>query len=256
MKLVDKAKALNNFKNDPFGFIVDTIVRIIVNLIIPIPLAGDLAVQFKGPIVGCVVTLVFLGIFMIVSIGLVILMPFLATENFIKNFTAPFTQSTANIAVDTSFIQTDTPTQIPLGGHGLEYAIVTAGFMDPAYFLQFGKNHTGIDLVPNNTYFTNSESYKKNQQIVAYATTTGTTKYYVDGYGGLTVETINQTGTIKTIEIHMKQVFVKTGDQVQAGTPIGIMGMTGDATGEHVHYEIQTKQGNTWISVNPLMYIK
>ena len=54
----------------------------------------------------------------------------------------------------------------------------------------------------------------------------------------------------------MKQVFVKTGDQVQAGTPIGIMGMTGDATGEHVHYEIQTKQTNTWISINPFIYIR
>lgn len=256
MKLLKHAQTIRNVKNDPIGFIVDSLIRIVAHLFIPIPLAGEVVVALKGPILGCLVSFILMGLFMIVTIGVIIFSPFLATESFLDKLLSPFTNSNTHIPSDGTFVQTDTPMQIPFGGHGLEFASITAGFHDPAYFLKFGADHTGIDLVPNDTYFQNNESYKINHQVVIYATMTGTANYYVDENGGLTVEDVNLQGAIKVIEIHMKKVFVKTGDSLKAGTPVGIMGQTGKATGEHVHYEIRTKQAGKWVPVNPLIYIK
>lgn len=255
MKLFNHAKRIKAFKDDPLGFIIDTVISIVVNLIIPLPLAGEAAAQMKGPILGCLVGLVLMGLFVLIVLGTVILSPFLATENFLGSLLAPIT-SRSNIPADGSFVQTETPMQIPLGGNGLSYVSITAGFMDPAYFLTFGIVHYGVDLVPNDTYYANSQSYKDTHEVVVYATHSGTVNFYVDSYGAETVEVINDDGSIKTVYKHMKEVFVKTTDKVKAGSPLGIMGKTGLATAEHVHYEVRLKRTNGWEAVNPLQYIR
>ena len=35
---------------DPFGFAIDTLIRVIVRAFIPVPFASELAIYFKGPI--------------------------------------------------------------------------------------------------------------------------------------------------------------------------------------------------------------
>ncbi len=255
MKLpLNKIHALRKLKDDPFGLIVDSLVKIVVNLIIPIPLAGEVVSQFKGPVLGCLAMIVVIGISMIVIVGMAIFSPLFLGENALQKLNS--LASSPSIDEDSSFIETNSPLQIPFGGQGLEYASITAGFMDPNYYLKFGEIHTGIDLVPNDNYYNNNESYKKYHEAIVYATMTGTARYFVDQNGGLTVEDTNPDGTIKVVEIHMKEVFVKTGDSLKAGTPVGIMGMTGHATGEHVHFEIRVKDGDTWTPVNPMTYIK
>ncbi len=254
MNIPLKLNTVRKLKDDPFGFIIDTLVKIVLNLIIPIPLAGELISEFRGPVLGCFAMVFVLGISLIVIIGMAILSPFFFGETILQKLNS--LTASSSITEDTSFIQTDSPIQIPFGGQGFEYASITAGFMDPNYYLKFGEIHTGIDLVPNDNYYKNSESYKKYHKVIVYATMTGTAGYFIDQNGGLTVEDTNPEGTIKVLEIHMKEVFVKTGDSLKAGTPIGIMGMTGHATGEHVHFEIQVKDGDTWIPVNPMTYIK
>lgn len=255
MKFLKHVQKARTFKNDPLGFIADTIVKIVVNLIIPFPLVGDAALQFKTPIIGCIGSLIVLGIFLLVVIGTIIISPFLAAESFLQKLIAPFTSS-SEIPSDDSFIQTTMPMQIPLGGHGFEFASITAGFMDPGYFLTFGTIHTGIDLVPNESYFANSEAYKQTKKVIVYATHSGTVNYYVDPYGSETVEDTTPDGSLKTIYMHMKEVYVTSGTSVKAGTAIGEMGKTGRATAEHIHYEIRILSGNTWTSGNPLTYIK
>lgn len=255
MKFLKHVQKVRTFKNDPLGFIADTIVKIVVNLIIPLPLVGDAALQFKTPILGCIGSLIVLGIFLFVVIGTIIISPFLATESYLQNVIATFTSS-SEIPSDDTFTQTTMPMQIPLGGHSFEFASITAGFMDPGYFLTFGAIHTGIDLVPNERYFANSEPYKQTKKVIVYATHSGTVNYYVDPYGSETVEDTTPDGSLKTIYMHMKDVYVTTGAKVQAGSPLGEMGSTGRSTAEHVHYEIRIKSGNGWLSVNPLPYIK
>ena len=128
--------------------------------------------------------------------------------------------------------------------------------MDPLYFIEFGRIHTGIDLVPNEDYYQNNQSFKQTQQVIIFATHSGTVSTYVDQYGGETVELTNNEGTLKTIYIHFSKFLVSSGSQISAGTPLGVIGSTGFATGDHVHYEIRVKNGEAWVPVNPLKYMQ
>jgi murein DD-endopeptidase MepM/ murein hydrolase activator NlpD len=163
-------------------------------------------------------------------------------------------QAQTTLQDDGSFAATDTPRQNPLGGQGLSLVQITAGFMDPNYTF-FGGVHTGVDFVPNETYYQINDTYKKTNQVVAYATMNGTVRYYQDEYGSHTVEVTNTENTTKTIFMHLNAVFVQTGDTITAGNPVGTMGNTGFTTGEHLHYEIRVNENGTWVPVNPLEYI-
>lgn len=250
-----KLANLHAFKNDPFGFIIDTLIAVVVNLVIPIPLAGNIVSSMRGPALGCLVSLLLLGIFMIVTIGTIIISPFLVSSSFLQQVTSSLVVP-SNIAADDSFIETSTPVQNPFGGSGMSYTAISAYFLDPNYFLHFGKVHTGVDLVPNDSYFKNSKTYKETHQVVIFSTINGSVTHFIDGYGGETVEIINNENSLRVIFVHFSKVFVNSGDVIKAGTPIGIMGKTGFATGEHVHYEIRLKNGNSWVLTNPLQYIQ
>ncbi len=50
---------------------------------------------------------------------------------------------------------------------------------------------------------------------------------------------------------HLKELFVQTGDQVKPGQVVGTVGISGNSTGPHLHYEVRI-QGNP---VNPLQYL-
>lgn len=49
---------------------------------------------------------------------------------------------------------------------------------------------------------------------------------------------IDHHGGLSTIYCHMSQIFVGVGQDVQRGQAIGAVGMTGDATGPHVHFQV------------------
>lgn len=255
MKILTAAKNLRSLTNDPFGFIVDTLIKVIVNLIIPVPLAGDVAAKLKGPILGFLASMVILGVMLFITLITIFVSIFLSPTGFFQFLTSSIAQSVLT-ELNHEFVQTSVPSQNPFGGAGMAYNSITAGFMDPAYLLQFGKNHTGMDIVPNSTYYANSQTYQQTKKVIIYSTHTGTAKFYIDDEGGETVEILNNGGDLKTFYIHFKDVYVKTGDTIQAGMPLGEMGDTGFATGEHLHYEIQIKEGNNWRPVNPSTYIK
>ncbi len=246
---------LHAFKQDPFGFIIDAIITIVVNLVIPIPLAGTFVSSLRGPALGCLASLLLLGLFMLVTIGTIILSPFLVSSSFLQQLTSNLVIP-SNIAADDSFIETSIPVQNPFGGVGMSYTTVTAYYLDPNYFLQFGRVHTGVDLVPTETYFENSKTYKETHQIVIFSTINGSVSHFIDEYGGETVEVTNSENTLKAVFVHFSKVLVNSGVTIKAGTPIGIMGKTGFVTGEHVHYEIRIKNGNSWGITDPLQYIQ
>ena len=255
MGLLKNANKIHRLVHDPLEFITDAIVIAVVNFIIPIPFVGQAVSKFKKPVLLSLATIFILELFLLLTLGTVLMTPLLMTSGVVSSVTSALGLP-SGVAVDTSFIETSVPKQNPFGGAGLAYTNITAYFMDSAYYLQFGKSHTGIDLVPSATYFSNSESYKNTGKVNIFSTINGKVNYYIDSDGGETVEITNSEGFLKVVFIHFSSVYVHSGDIIKAGTPLGVMGDTGFATGAHVHYEVRTKDGDSWLAVNPLSYIQ
>ena len=70
--------------------------------------------------------------------------------------------------------------------------------------------------------------------------------------GALTVE-IAHAGGIHTLYLHEEQLLVQQGQQVQKGQIIGLVGATGNATGPHLHFQMQDAGGKL---LDPMPYIK
>lgn len=113
-----------------------------------------------------------------------------------------------------------------------------------------GKNnsfHQGIDL-----------AQKGNVPILASAS--GTVRYaqWMNSYGNVVIirHRINNKN-YDTTYAHLKSFNVKPGQKVEQGQPIGMMGNTGDSTGQHLHFEVncpEWKSGQPYAK-NPLDYI-
>jgi murein DD-endopeptidase MepM/ murein hydrolase activator NlpD len=56
------------------------------------------------------------------------------------------------------------------------------------------------------------------------------------GYGNLVIV---ENGPYRTYYAHLSSIPVSVGDQVSAGSIIGLSGNTGHSTGPHLHYEIR-----------------
>lgn len=256
MSKISKIRDIKRIKDTSFGFLFDKIISTVINLVTPVKVPPIVISQIRTPIIGCLGTSILLSMLFLILMSVIMFSPMLLGAGVFNSLTSIFTGTNIlNIPVDKSFSSTFIPKKNPLGGSGMDYTSVTAYYMDTNYFLQFGKSHSGIDLVPSSSYYKNSKTYKDFKQIVIYSTINGTARHYVDQYGGETVEVTNKNNSLKVTFIHFSTVLVESGE-VTAGTPLGIMGDTGNATGVHVHYEIKTKDGDNWLSVNPVGYIK
>ena len=69
--------------------------------------------------------------------------------------------------------------------------------------------------------------------------------------GGGYKTVIDHGGNISSQYMHQQRILVTTGQSVDQGDTIGLVGKTGTATGNHLHFKI-TKNGST---VNPIYYI-
>lgn len=79
-----------------------------------------------------------------------------------------------------------------------------------------------------------------------------------DGYGGGLVVWISHGGKLYTTYNHLSAEFVKVGQRVEAGQRIGSVGMTGSASGPHLHFEVWVcypwTGGTIGCARNPLSY--
>lgn len=91
--------------------------------------------------------------------------------------------------------------------------------------------HTGLDIDCNGHANGTSKNanYAADAGLVQFSGPKG-------GYGN-TVE-INHGNGIVTRYGHFYKLYVKTGEQVVAGAPLGICGSTGNSTGTHLHFEV------------------
>jgi len=88
------------------------------------------------------------------------------------------------------------------------------------------KNHSGTDLktIPNDTI------------ISAFDGVVRMAKGYA-AYGNVVV--VRHYNGLETIYSHNSKNLVKPGDVVKAGTPLALVGRTGRATTEHLHFEVR-----------------
>lgn len=91
---------------------------------------------------------------------------------------------------------------------------------------QFHTGHTGIDLaVPVGTPVRTTMDGK-----VIHA------GWNDQGYGNLVIV---ENGAYRTYYAHLSSIPVSVGDEVAAGSTVGLSGNTGHSTGPHLHYEIR-----------------
>jgi len=77
-------------------------------------------------------------------------------------------------------------------------------------------------------------------------------------YGNLVVLQHNLPGItqpVYTLYAHLSQILVKQGDQVKAGQRIGLVGMSGVATGSHLHFEVRLGENSYEQSRNPELWL-
>lgn len=86
--------------------------------------------------------------------------------------------------------------------------------------------HTGVDIAA-----------AQGTTIAAAASGRVIFAGWYGGYGNAIV--IDDGGSMSTLYGHCSQIFVGVGQDVQRGQAIGAVGMTGDATGPHVHFEVR-----------------
>ncbi|MDP5276667.1 M23 family metallopeptidase [Chengkuizengella axinellae] len=106
--------------------------------------------------------------------------------------------------------------------------------------------------------FTNALSFHTGLDIGAYyndpvyAAANGTISYtgYDRIYGNQI--TINHSNGVLTRYMHLNKILVQSGEKVEKGQKIGLVGSTGRSTGPHLHYEI-VKNGQRQ---NPMEYIQ
>lgn len=106
----------------------------------------------------------------------------------------------------------------------------------------FGKrsrdNHPGIDIAaPTGT---NIKAASNGKVIFAG---------WQDGYGKLLI--IQASSGLQTYYAHTSEILVKVGQTVSSGQVVAKVGMTGETTGPHLHFEVR-KNGNP---VNPMNYL-
>jgi len=90
---------------------------------------------------------------------------------------------------------------------------------------RWGKFHSGVDF-----------ALAQGQPI--YAADSGTVYYsgYSGGYGKLIK--IDHGNGMQTYYAHCSSLFVSSGQHVEEGETIGLIGSTGNSTGPHLHFEV------------------
>ena len=63
---------------------------------------------------------------------------------------------------------------------------------------------------------------------------------HLKGGWGLVVTIAHGSG-VRSMSVHLSRVDVKVGDRIAAGTRIGLVGATGQATGPHLHFEVRLR---------------
>ncbi|MFC7440083.1 peptidoglycan DD-metalloendopeptidase family protein [Laceyella putida] len=104
-----------------------------------------------------------------------------------------------------------------------------------------GRQHKGIDIW---------SPAKQKAEIHASLSGVVIQAGYANGYGNLVV--VEHGGGWVTYYAHLSRITVGKGEQVATGQVLGYMGMTGRATGYHLHFEVRKEDK----AINPLRVLR
>lgn len=121
-------------------------------------------------------------------------------------------------------------------GYGYRNSFLTASGQYSSSF------HGGTDI-------TCSGASNYDKKVVASRAGTVISATWMNGYGNCVM--IDHGDGYVTLYGHNNSILVSTGQYVKQGQAIAIMGMTGNATGPHCHFEIRYNGSK----VNPMSYI-
>ncbi|QQE66246.1 metalloendopeptidase [Leptolyngbya sp. BL0902] len=73
---------------------------------------------------------------------------------------------------------------------------------------------------------------------------------FLGGYG-LTVILRHGDGNLESRYAHLSQISVRSGEWIEQGEVIGLVGSTGTSTGPHLHFEVRQLTGEGWVAMDP-----
>ncbi len=117
------------------------------------------------------------------------------------------------------------------------------GILSSTYGLRWGRLHAGIDIVKYHGSCKDDPAYAAADGTVSFAGVYG-------GYGNCVI--IDHGDGLQTLYAHFTSISVSEGQEVKAGEEVGKIGMTGRATGYHLHFEVRV-DGET---VDPLLFVE
>jgi murein DD-endopeptidase MepM/ murein hydrolase activator NlpD len=115
---------------------------------------------------------------------------------------------------------------IPSHGTGSLSWPAHGGYVSSHLGMRWGSMHKGIDIAGP----TSRAIYAADHGVIESA------GWNDGGYGNKVV--MNHNNGMRTVYAHLSSIDVKSGQTVEKGTQIGVMGSTGDSTGIHLHFEI------------------
>jgi lysostaphin len=124
------------------------------------------------------------------------------------------------------------------------------------------KHHNGVDLVaPSGSWV---EAFAPGRVIHAGPSKLKKADGSVGGFGyHVIIRHLINGEYLTSVYAHLRlgSIQVKVGQKIDAGTPLGRQGASGDVTGEHLHFEICKGRTYRWSSdgssfYSPLEYIK
>lgn len=118
-----------------------------------------------------------------------------------------------------------------------------SGVVSSTYGARWGTFHYGVDIA-------NSGS---NVPIVAAADGVVVTAHFSSSYGNVVYISHSVNGHVyTTVYAHMSRYLVSAGQSVSKGQQIGVMGSTGDSTGQHLHFELYNGPWAYHSAINPM----
>jgi murein DD-endopeptidase MepM/ murein hydrolase activator NlpD len=114
---------------------------------------------------------------------------------------------------------------IPSKGTGQLSWPAVGGYISSHKGSRWGRQHKGMDI-----------ARPSNRSILAADNGTVAFAGWDGDYGNKII--INHNNGMRTIYAHLNSLSVSTGDVVQKGSKIGVMGTTGQSTGVHLHFEV------------------
>jgi murein DD-endopeptidase MepM/ murein hydrolase activator NlpD len=120
------------------------------------------------------------------------------------------------------------------------------------YYLHHGVDYMNPDGTPVLAAAAGKVIYAGSDQEVVYGAKP-------DFYGNLVIQELDkrvQGQPVYLLYGHLLEVLVDTGDHLEAGDAIGLVGMTGVAIGSHLHLEVRLDPNDYESTRNPVLWLR